>query len=115
MRSLVEQLGDHDGLNTWRQQEAKHLTSAVQSAISRLQNPDDCTKAKKLVCHMTWGGCGFGCLVHHTTNCLVTALATGRVLVLSELPMPNSDLVIKSFFRPLSETCGNNTGVPYIY
>jgi len=110
MRSLVEQLGDHDGLNTWRQQEAKHLTSAVQSAISRLQNPDDCTKAKKLVCHMTWGGCGFGCLVHHTTYCLITALATGRVLVLSDLPWPHSDLVIKNFFSPLSETCSNYTG-----
>ena len=94
-----------------RQQEAQCLTSAVQTAITRLQNPADCTQAKKLVCHMTWGGCGFGCLIHHTTYCLITALATGRVLVLSDRKWPHSDLVIKTFLRPLSTSCFNYTGI----
>ena len=111
MRGLVDQLGAADRLDKWRQEEAKDLTATVQAAITRLQNPDNCSwTTKKLVCHMTWGGCGFGCVLHHTVYCLISALATGRVLILSDLQWPHSNLVIKTFLRPLSTTCTNYTG-----
>ena len=111
LRGQLEQLGESDGLSAWRQQEAAALTSLVQSAITRLQTPADCRQAKKLVCHLSYEKCGFGCLIHHAAYCLVTALATGRVLVISDQPWYYSDIVIKRLFRPLSTTCTDYTGM----
>lgn len=41
-----------DGLGTWREQEAADLSSLVQKRLHNLQNPPDCSKAKKLVCNL---------------------------------------------------------------
>ena len=111
MRSNIEQLGDNDGFSAWRQQEASDLSSSVQSAITRLQTPADCRQAKKLVCHLSYAKCEFGCLIHHAAYCLVTALATGRVLVISDQPWYYSDIAIKRLFRPLSTACKDYTGM----
>ena len=94
-----------DGLSKWRQHELAALTSEVQAAIERNQNPADCSKAKKLVCHMNHHDCGLGCLLHHTAYCLLAALATDRVLILSDLPWVYSNISIKDLFTPISETC----------
>ena len=108
LRGLLSQQRDQDGLNTWRVGEAAELTSLVQTALTRLQNPGDCTTAKKLVCHLSYHHCGLGCLVRHTAYCLITALATGRVLVLSNKPWYYSTVL-----RQISNTCthyqGNHT------
>ena len=100
----------HDGLSSRRLRETKELGKAVQKALTRLQNPENCSEARKLVCHLTWGGCGLGCLLHHTAYCLVTSLATGRVLVLSDQVWPHSNLVLRHFFRNISNTCTDYTG-----
>eukprot|EP00092_Neocalanus_flemingeri_P051889 GFUD01060475.1.p1 GENE.GFUD01060475.1~~GFUD01060475.1.p1 ORF type:complete len:495 (-),score=114.38 GFUD01060475.1:11-1279(-) len=105
----MEQLGSLDGHSEWRKQELEKLTSQVQSAITLLQNPPDCNKAKILVCSMSYIGCGMGCQIHHTANCLITALATNRVLLLSEQGWGyNRDIVLKDFFMPLSSSCTFN-------
>ena len=111
MKSQIEQLGENDGLSAWRQQEARDLTQTVQSAITRLQTPASCSQARKLVCHLSYAKCGFGCLIHHAAYCLVTALATGRVLVISDQPWYYSDIAIKRLLRPLSTACTDYTGM----
>ena len=110
MRSLSEKLTVHDGFSSWRLRETKDLRRTVQEALTRLQNPENCSDARKLVCHLTWGGCGLGCLLHHTAYCLVTSLATGRVLVLSDQVWPRSNLVLRHFFRNISNNCTDYTG-----
>eukprot|EP00092_Neocalanus_flemingeri_P008733 GFUD01009404.1.p1 GENE.GFUD01009404.1~~GFUD01009404.1.p1 ORF type:complete len:498 (+),score=100.02 GFUD01009404.1:221-1495(+) len=105
----MEQLGSLDGHSEWRKKELEKLTSQVQSAITLLQNPPDCKKAKILVCNNTYIGCGMGCQIHNKANCLITALATNRVLLLSEQGWGyNRDIVLKDFFMPLSSSCTFN-------
>eukprot|EP00092_Neocalanus_flemingeri_P056917 GFUD01067532.1.p1 GENE.GFUD01067532.1~~GFUD01067532.1.p1 ORF type:complete len:447 (-),score=71.32 GFUD01067532.1:21-1361(-) len=111
MKSQMEQLVENDNFGKWRQQEADQLTSLVQSALIRLQNPPDCQNAKKLLCHLNKYGCGVGCLVHHTAYCLITALATRRVLVLSDEPTWHYiNLAFKQFFKPVSSNCTDFEG-----
>ena len=106
MKSHLEQLAaELDGLAQWRKEESKTLSSIVQTAISRLQNPPDCRQAKKLICHLDFGYCGFGCIIHHGVQCLLTALATDRVLILTDTGWGSGQFMIKSFFSPISESC----------
>jgi len=105
MKSLMEQLAEVDGFSQSRKDEFNKLSSMVQSAIFRLQNPPDCSKAKKLLCHLNQGTCGLGCLIHHAAQCLLTALATGRVLIISDEPWSYSNFTVKNFFSPISSNC----------
>lgn len=41
-----------DGYEQWRRIEANNLSDLVQSRIKHLQNPADCSKARKLVCYI---------------------------------------------------------------
>eukprot|EP00092_Neocalanus_flemingeri_P082501 GFUD01103324.1.p1 GENE.GFUD01103324.1~~GFUD01103324.1.p1 ORF type:complete len:110 (-),score=13.79 GFUD01103324.1:56-385(-) len=54
--------------------------------------------------------CGFGCLVHKSAYCLITALATRRVLILSDLPWYYSNITVKRFFLPVSSSCTSYEG-----
>ena len=105
MKSEMEQLEENDGFSAWRKQEYQTLHSQVQSAITRLQNPTDCSRAKKLICHLNHHQCGFGCEIHYTAYCLITALATQRVLILSNATWFYGNFAVKNFFTPLSSTC----------
>ena len=108
MKSQLEQLGDIDGLAKWRKEESEKLSSLVQSAITRNQNPTDCGQAKKLVCHLNQKGCGLGCIIHHGVQCLLTAFGTGRVLFISNQTWGYNDrFVIKQFFSPISSSCSD--------
>jgi len=54
-RSLLKDitnLGEADGQSIWRQQESEYLSNLVQKRLKHLQNPPDCTKARKLVCDL---------------------------------------------------------------
>ena len=110
MKSASEKMAVLDGLSSWRLQESTDLKRSVQEALTKLQNPGNCSSARKLVCHLTWNGCGLGCLLHHTAYCLVTSLATGRVLVLSDQVWPKSHLVLRQIFRNISNTYTEYTG-----
>ena len=106
MKSQMEQMEAIDDFSKWKKQEVESLTSEVQSAISRLQNPADCSLAKKLVCHMNHHDCGLGCLIQHAAYCLIAALATERVLIFSDAPWSYSDITpLNDLFRPISSTC----------
>ena len=97
----------------WRKREAENLKSAVQSTIIKSQNPSNCTAAKKLVCHQNHEVCGLGCQLNHLAYCLITALATGRVLVIIEdQGMPHyGNITVTQFFMPVSKTCMQFEGV----
>uniref|UniRef100_A0A023FVF4 Alpha-(1,6)-fucosyltransferase n=1 Tax=Amblyomma parvum TaxID=251391 RepID=A0A023FVF4_AMBPA len=111
----LEEMRRADGYDSWRQTESRALTELVQSRLSKLQHPSDCSKAPKLVCSLN-KGCGYGCQVHHATYCLITAYATQRTLVLHSKGWRYSSAGWETVFQPVSNSCtqvGNQRGVPW--
>jgi len=54
-RSLLgdlDELKKIDGYDSWRVHESKALSDLVQRRLEYLQNPEDCSKARKLVCRL---------------------------------------------------------------
>lgn len=102
-------LGRADGAAEWREQEAKALTELVQNRISYLQNPVDCSTARKLVCNIN-KGCGFGCQLHHATYCFLLAYGTKRTLVLESQGWRYAPGGWSSVFLPVSNTCTDRSG-----
>ncbi|XP_072032322.1 alpha-(1,6)-fucosyltransferase-like isoform X2 [Amphiura filiformis] len=98
-----------DGLDSWRENEAKALEQLVQKRFHYLQNPKDCSKAKKLVCYLN-KGCGYGCQVHHVTYCFIVAYATQRTLILESKGWRYAREGWEKFFLPLSSTCKDRKG-----
>ena len=83
------------------------LEEQIQKRFIHLQNPKNCSQAKKLICDFQIS-CGYGCLIHHAVYCFILAYATQRMLII------NSDNgheaffdqeVFKMFFQPLSVNC----------
>uniref|UniRef100_A0A0N5AS11 GT23 domain-containing protein n=1 Tax=Syphacia muris TaxID=451379 RepID=A0A0N5AS11_9BILA len=72
---------DVDNANDWRRTELQKLTEQMQQRIDALQNPDNCSKARKLTCNLN-KGCGFGCQIHHVTYCFIIAYGTNRTMLL---------------------------------
>ena len=64
----VEKLGVIGGVKQWLDKESKEANSIVDKRLEKLQNPSDCSSAKKLVCDLS-KGCGFGCQIHHVIYC----------------------------------------------
>ena len=110
MKSELEQVEENDGFSNWRQQESVELSSIVQAALAQLQNPPDCSRAKKLLCHLYSVGSGFGSLIHMGVYCLITAMATERVLIISDKPWDYNNITIKQFFMPVSSSCTSYEG-----
>ncbi|CAL8116615.1 unnamed protein product [Orchesella dallaii] len=91
--------------------ERAELADLVQGRIKALQNPDDCAKAKKLVCTVD-KKCGFGCIVHHVAYCLITGYHTNRTLILN-LKLVYDGQSWNETFLPLSSTCLDGSGDSY--
>uniref|UniRef100_A0A098LYK6 Alpha-(1,6)-fucosyltransferase n=2 Tax=Colubroidea TaxID=34989 RepID=A0A098LYK6_9SAUR len=120
---LLSDLGDHersimtdlfylsqtDGAGAWREKEAKDLTELVQRRITYLQNPKDCSKAKKLICNIN-KGCGYGCQLHHVVYCFMIAYGTERTLILESQNWRYATGGWETVFRPVSETCTDRSG-----
>ena len=53
----------------------------MQRRLHHLQNPKNCSSARKLVCSFSTP-CGFGCQVHHAMYCFIVAYASERTLIL---------------------------------
>lgn len=54
-RSLIndmDQLRKIDGYEQWRRTEADSLSDLVQRRLKHLQNPEDCSTARKLICRL---------------------------------------------------------------
>jgi len=47
----VAKLADVDGYSHWRLKEFGSLSRLVEKRLQHTQNPPDCSKAKKLLCH----------------------------------------------------------------
>ncbi|KAI1301497.1 Aryl hydrocarbon receptor nuclear translocator -like protein [Halotydeus destructor] len=111
----LDELSSRDA--EWRKVQYQQLSSRMQKAIDRLQNPTDCSTAKKLVCQLN-KGCGFGCQIHHLTYCFVLALGTGRTLILDAHNWRYADSASKKsksagwnmVFKPLSDSCLDESG-----
>ncbi|XP_077997267.1 alpha-(1,6)-fucosyltransferase-like [Glandiceps talaboti] len=103
------QLSTMDGMDEWRQEEAKSLGDLVQKRIKYLQNPKDCNKAKKLVCNLN-KGCGYGCQLHHVVYCLLMAYGSERTLILESRGWRYSREGWEKYFLPLSDTCVESSG-----
>ncbi|XP_051500318.1 alpha-(1,6)-fucosyltransferase-like [Myxocyprinus asiaticus] len=103
------QLSQADGAGDWRKKEARDLSSLVQNRISYLQNPQDCSKARKLVCNIN-KGCGYGCQLHHVVYCFMIAYGTQRVLILESHNWRYAPKGWETVFRPVSDTCTDRSG-----
>lgn len=56
----LDELTMNDGYEKWRQKEAKELEELVQKRLNYIQNPTNCSKAKKINCEVQTFDCGFG-------------------------------------------------------
>ncbi|KAK3094131.1 hypothetical protein FSP39_024491 [Pinctada imbricata] len=98
-----------DGLEKWRQKEADSLGKLVQARFHFLQNPSDCSTAKKIVCNLS-KGCGYGCQLHHLVYCMMVGYALDRTLILESKGWRYAAAGWESVFRPLSDTCMERSG-----
>ena len=100
----LENLRASDGFEDWRLQESKSLSALVQARLHHLQNPQDCSTARKLVCNLN-KGCGYGCQIHHAIYCFLVAYGTERTLVLKSKGWRYNKKGFENVFLPLSDTC----------
>lgn len=105
----LHRLSHADGAGDWREKEARDLSRLVQNRISYLQNPQDCSKARKLVCNIN-KGCGYGCQLHHVVYCFMIAYGTQRVLILESHNWRYAPKGWEAAFLPVSDTCTDRSG-----
>ncbi|MEE6492099.1 hypothetical protein FKM82_016469 [Ascaphus truei] len=106
---MGDQQSQTDGAGAWREREAKDLTELAQRRISYIQNPKDCSKAKKLVCNIN-KGCGYGCQLHHVVYCFMIAYGTQRTLILESQSWRYATGGWETVFKPVSDTCTDRSG-----
>ena len=104
--SVLDDLSEADGFNSWRINEAEELSDLVQKRLYALQNPSDCSSAKKLVCNLN-KLCGFGCQIHHVVYCFILAYGTERTLLLTSKDWRYNRGGFEDVFKPLSDTCSS--------
>ena len=123
----LEKMKETDGHDQWRQTEARDLSDLVQARLKHLQNPEDCSSAKKLVCNLN-KGCGYGCQIHHAIYCFLVAygisylakmsclstysyyVGTERTMVLKSQGWRYNKKGFEEVFLPLSDTCNDPNG-----
>lgn len=105
----LERIQSEDNWNDWRLNEAKDLSALVQARLKYLQNPADCSTARKLVCNLN-KGCGYGCQIHHAIYCFLVAYGTERTLILKSKGWRYNKKGFEDVFLPLSETCTDQEG-----
>lgn len=100
---------ESDGYESYRHKESKALSDLVQRRLHYLQNPPDCSTARKLVCKIN-KGCGFGCQLHHIAYCFIMAYATERTLILKSKGWRYHKGGWEEIYQPISETCLSDEG-----
>ncbi|KAK9875849.1 hypothetical protein WA026_009636 [Henosepilachna vigintioctopunctata] len=105
----INQLEEVDGYATWRDKESKNLSDTVQMRFEYLQNPPDCTTARKLVCNLN-KGCGYGCQLHHAVYCFMVAYGTQRTLILKSKGWRYHKPGWEDIFQPISNSCVSPSG-----
>ncbi|XP_025108895.1 alpha-(1,6)-fucosyltransferase-like isoform X3 [Pomacea canaliculata] len=104
----LHQLSHVDEDDEWRVSESKQLGDLVQRRLLVLQNPQNCSKAKIVVCNLG-RPYGFGSMLHEATMCLLTAYATHRTLVLTTNGWRFTPSTWDTFMMPLSTCTTNDT------
>lgn len=102
----------NDGYERWRHIESKKLSDLIQRRLHYLQNPADCSTAKKLICRLN-KGCGLGCQLHHLVYCFIVAYATERTLILKSKGWRYHKGGFEEIYLPLSDTCLDANGVTH--
>ena len=119
---------EHD---KWRASEAHALSNVVQKRLHFLQNPKDCSKARKLICNLNkvkihlkgpvptfdsysysydCQSCGYGCQIHHAAYCFIMAYATKRTMILNSKKWRYHRGGWETVFLPVSDTCTDPSG-----
>ncbi|XP_063591414.1 alpha-(1,6)-fucosyltransferase-like [Penaeus indicus] len=101
----LTRLGEVDGFQEWREEEAAALSALVQHRLHVLQNPRDCASAKKIYCDFKAQGRGMGSHLHHLSYCFLASYGTQRTLILNTKGYNGNPKGLETFFLPLSETC----------
>jgi glycoprotein 6-alpha-L-fucosyltransferase len=99
----------NDGYEGFRYKESQALSDLVQRRFHFLQNPSDCSTARKLVCKIN-KGCGLGCQLHHIVYCFIMAYATERTLILKSKGWRYHKGGWEEIYLPVSETCLDSEG-----
>ncbi|CAG2172024.1 unnamed protein product, partial [Oppiella nova] len=92
-----------------RDHKVQQLKLLIDSKITRLQNPINCSSAKKFVCNVDYKG-GLGYIFQHYSYCFIAALRLNRTLIFTPSTQSFLTFYIKIFFRPLSHTCVDSDG-----
>ncbi|XP_045177027.2 alpha-(1,6)-fucosyltransferase-like isoform X2 [Mercenaria mercenaria] len=92
-----------DESSHWKISELRKLGKLVQRRLSYLQNPKNCTAARKVLCRQT--SHGFGSNLHQLTFCLIVAYATQRTLILESKGWKYAKEGWETMFLPLSGNC----------
>ena len=53
----------------------------IHHRLKKLQNPANCSNAKKIVSKLSESRYGFACELHHAVFCLIMAYGTNRTLI----------------------------------
>ena len=107
-------LAENDGHAEWRLNEANALRAIVQNRLKSLQNPSECSSARKLVCNLN-KDCGYGCQIHHAVYCFIVAYGTERTLILKSHGWRYNKKGFEDVFLPLSEQCAATPPGNYNY
>nr|CAG4646137.1 EOG090X03KK [Macrothrix elegans] len=105
----ITELSIMEGYDVWRVQESRALSDLIQRRLHYLQNPADCSKARKLVCNLN-KSCGYGCQIHHAAYCFIMAYATKRTLILNSKKWRYHRGGWEKVFLPVSDTCTDPSG-----
>ncbi|ETN58391.1 alpha-(1,6)-fucosyltransferase [Anopheles darlingi] len=108
----IERTRETDGYEAWRHREAIELSDLVQKRLTKLQNPDNCSTARKLLCRLN-KGCGYGCQLHHVVYCFIMAYATERTLILKSKGWRYHKAGWEEVFQPISDTCLDSNGASH--
>lgn len=107
-----------EGSNTLAEEQNQRLGRIVQARLKHIQNTKDCATARKVSCTLNHA-CGFGCILHHVTLCLLIAYGTNRTLILDSSKWNYDQSGKKGWeelFEPLSNTCrsvGSSASITY--
>ena len=63
----INGLSKEDGFSSWRKSESASLAAELEKRLKLLQNPEDCTTAKKLICNLNKVGIQFSLLAFYLT------------------------------------------------
>lgn len=86
------------------------LSKTVQKSLYDLQNPANCSEARKIICSIN-KPCGFGCQLHNFLHCFIAGYASGRTVIIDDQDMKYSTKWTDVFY-PISDTCTMYKGQP---